>query len=112
MANPNCFRLLLHFMRAAASRTFCTAGSSSPIRIAIIAITTRSSIRVNPNRLPYRDRMPERDFIRDPQVEKKEWYRLPKKESFSEYNLPDCQWEEEKSSASRIFPTTPKTPGG
>ena len=37
-------------MRAAASRTFCTAGSSRPIRIAMIAITTSSSIRVNPTR--------------------------------------------------------------
>src|SRR4051812_46353532 len=35
-------------MRAAASRTFCTAGNSRPIKIAIIAITTRSSMSVNP----------------------------------------------------------------
>jgi hypothetical protein len=33
-------------IRAAASRTFCTAGSSKPIRIAMMAITTKSSIRV------------------------------------------------------------------
>jgi hypothetical protein len=31
---------------AAASRTFCTAGNKSPIKIAMIAITTKSSIRV------------------------------------------------------------------
>jgi hypothetical protein len=31
---------------AAASRTFCTAGNNNPIRIAMIAITTKSSIRV------------------------------------------------------------------
>ena len=35
---------------AAASRTFWTAGSSRPIRIAMMAMTTSSSIRVNPNR--------------------------------------------------------------
>src|SRR5262245_7954507 len=34
-------------MRAAASRTFCTAGRSNPIKIAIIAITTNNSISVN-----------------------------------------------------------------
>src|SRR5215510_12123096 len=33
-------------MRAAASRTFCTAGKSNPIRMAMIAITTSSSISV------------------------------------------------------------------
>src|SRR5262245_8746039 len=27
-ARPNCFRLLLHFIRLAASRIFCTAGRS------------------------------------------------------------------------------------
>src|SRR5215469_6023485 len=37
-------------MRAAASRTFCTAGSSRPIRMAMIAITTSSSMRVKPQR--------------------------------------------------------------
>src|SRR6478672_4171633 len=44
---PSCFRLFWHFDRAAASRTFCTAGSNNPIRIAMIAITTSNSIRVN-----------------------------------------------------------------
>src|SRR5436309_551185 len=47
MASPNCFRLLAHLMRPAASRTFCTAGTSSPIKIAMIAMTTKSSISVN-----------------------------------------------------------------
>src|SRR5262249_25920038 len=42
-------------MRAAASRTFWTAGSSRPIRMAMIAITTNSSIRVKPPR-PVRER--------------------------------------------------------
>src|SRR5262249_53201186 len=42
--------LLVHWMRLAASRTFCTAGSNRPIRIPMIAITTSSSIRVNPRR--------------------------------------------------------------
>src|SRR5438477_252937 len=36
----------MHLLRAAASRTFWTAGSNRPIRIAIIAITTSSSISV------------------------------------------------------------------
>ena len=35
-------------LRSAASRTFWTAGSSKPIRIAMIAMTTSSSIRVKP----------------------------------------------------------------
>src|SRR5688500_17203890 len=34
-------------MRAAASRTFCTAGRSRPMRMAMIAITTNSSTSVN-----------------------------------------------------------------
>src|SRR5437762_2819778 len=33
-------------MRAAASRTFCTAGKSRPMSTAMMAITTSSSIRV------------------------------------------------------------------
>jgi len=49
-ASPICLRLLAHWARAAASRTFCTAGSSRPIRIAMIAMTTRSSISVNADR--------------------------------------------------------------
>src|SRR5437660_1422934 len=40
-------RLWLHSIRAAASRTFWTAGTSRPIRIAMIAMTTSSSISVN-----------------------------------------------------------------
>src|SRR5207244_4496213 len=39
-----------HLIRAAASRTFCTAGSSRPIRMAMIAITTSNSISVNADR--------------------------------------------------------------
>src|SRR6266404_3346393 len=42
--------LLAHLMRAAASRTFCTAGSNRPIRMAMMAITTSSSISVKPRR--------------------------------------------------------------
>src|SRR4029078_12190118 len=44
--NPIRFRLLVQADRAAASRTFCTAGSSNPMRIAMIAITTNSSLSV------------------------------------------------------------------
>src|SRR4051794_34947803 len=50
VARPICLRLLAHLIRAAASRTFCTAGSSSPISTAMIAMTTSSSISVNPRR--------------------------------------------------------------
>src|SRR5207245_308451 len=46
MASPICFRLFWQLARAAASRTFCTAGRSSPIKTAMIAITTSSSIKV------------------------------------------------------------------
>src|SRR5262245_38464205 len=54
-ARPCCLRLLAHWIRAAASRTFCTAGSSKPIRTAMMAITTSSSINVNPERRGERD---------------------------------------------------------
>src|SRR5262249_7538457 len=47
---PSCLRLLVHFMRLAASRTFCTAGSNRPIRMAMIAITTNNSIKVKARR--------------------------------------------------------------
>src|SRR5688572_13354335 len=50
MARPSCLRLFWHLARAAASRTFWTAGMRSPIRIAMMAITTSSSISVNPRR--------------------------------------------------------------
>src|SRR5262245_27851614 len=40
--------LLEHSVRAAASLTFWTAGNKRPIRIAIIAITTNSSMSVKP----------------------------------------------------------------
>src|SRR5438067_13741184 len=43
-------RLFWHWVRAAASRTFWTAGRSRPIRTAMIAITTSSSISVNADR--------------------------------------------------------------
>src|SRR3954454_19855860 len=50
MAIPSCLRLFVHWIRRAASRAACTAGSSRAIRTAMIAITTSSSIRVNPAR--------------------------------------------------------------
>src|SRR5262245_26241330 len=48
MAMPICFMLLTHWARRAASRAAWTAGSNRAIRTAMMAITTRSSIRVNP----------------------------------------------------------------
>src|SRR5438046_1658281 len=50
MARPICFRLLAHLIRLAASRTFWTAGTSRPMRMAMMAITTNSSMRVNAGR--------------------------------------------------------------
>jgi len=41
----------MHWARRAASRADWTAGRSSAIRTAMMAITTRSSISVNPRRL-------------------------------------------------------------
>src|SRR5581483_1895438 len=51
MARASWCRLLLQCMRAAASRIFCTAGSSSPIKMAMMAMTTSSSINVKADRL-------------------------------------------------------------
>ena len=39
----------MQLSRAAASRTFWTAGSSRPIRMAMMAITTSNSISVKPD---------------------------------------------------------------
>src|SRR3954447_13432510 len=49
-ARPICLMLLEHCIRAAASRTFCTAGRRRPMRMAMIAITTNNSISVKPLR--------------------------------------------------------------
>src|SRR5262245_17336238 len=57
-------------MRAAASRTFCTAGSSKPMRIAMIAITTNNSISVKPRR--HRERT-SRDMVPSYGEKKEEW---------------------------------------
>src|SRR5687767_7405216 len=45
-----CLRLFEQLIRAAASRTFWTAGSSRPMRIAMMAMTTSNSISVNADR--------------------------------------------------------------
>src|SRR5262249_38477163 len=47
---PICFRLLVHWMRRAASRAAWTAGKSSAIRTAMMAITTNNSMSVKPLR--------------------------------------------------------------
>src|SRR6188768_2311485 len=49
-ARASCLRLFEQDARAAASRTFWTAGSKRPMSTAMIAITTSSSISVNPDR--------------------------------------------------------------
>src|ERR1700719_4223577 len=47
---PICLRLFLHCVRRAASRAACTAGSNNATRMAIIVITTNSSIKVKARR--------------------------------------------------------------
>jgi hypothetical protein len=41
--------LFAHSIRKAAKRTFWTAGTSNPIRIAMMAITTNNSTKVKPH---------------------------------------------------------------
>jgi hypothetical protein len=53
---PICLRLFEDCVRAAASRTFCTAGRRSPMRTAMMAITTSSSISVKPRQRKRRTR--------------------------------------------------------
>src|SRR5262245_41073056 len=53
---PMLCKLSWHCARAAASRTFCTAGSKSPISTAMMAMTTKSSMSVKALR-PARDRV-------------------------------------------------------
>jgi hypothetical protein len=48
--NPHHLRLLMHCARRPASRAACSAGKSSAINTAMIAITTSSSISVKPPR--------------------------------------------------------------
>src|SRR3954468_3155972 len=50
MARTICFTLLTHWARRAASRADWTAGKSSAIRTAMMAMTTNSSISVKPRR--------------------------------------------------------------
>src|SRR5438876_3432264 len=47
-ASPICLMLFKLCVRAAAARTFWTAGTSSATKIAMIAITTNSSMSVKP----------------------------------------------------------------
>src|SRR5438552_734920 len=48
MAMPSCFRLFTHWARRAAARAAWTAGRSRAMRTAMMAMTTSSSISVNP----------------------------------------------------------------
>src|ERR671933_629660 len=50
MARPSCLRLLVHWIRRAASRAAWTAGSSRAISTAMMAMTTSSSIKVKAGR--------------------------------------------------------------
>ena len=47
-ASATCLRLLVHWVRRAASRAAWTAGSNRAVKMPMIAITTRSSTRVKP----------------------------------------------------------------
>jgi hypothetical protein len=47
-AIPSCFWLLTHLILMPLVFAFANVGKSMPARIAMIAITTRSSINVNP----------------------------------------------------------------
>jgi hypothetical protein len=49
--------LFEHFARFAASRTFCTAGNSKPISMAMMANTTSNSMSVKPG---FRKKLEER----------------------------------------------------
>src|SRR5262245_58599188 len=46
MARPSCLVLLAHLIFIAFDFAFASAGNSNPAKIAMIAITTRSSMRV------------------------------------------------------------------
>src|SRR5437773_2435813 len=48
MARPHCLSLLRQLIRLAESFAFASAGSNKPARMAIIAMTTRSSMSVKP----------------------------------------------------------------
>ena len=52
-ATSNCFSLLMHAAPVALSLALLSAGSSMAARIAMMAMTTSNSIRVNPLRIPW-----------------------------------------------------------
>ena len=51
VAKPICLRLFLHCVETACDLALARAGSSSAARMAMMAMTTSSSIRVNPRGL-------------------------------------------------------------
>jgi hypothetical protein len=59
----SCFKLLAHCIRLADSRTFCTAGNSNPIKMAMMAMTTNNSISVNAGRHRFRAATDERERV-------------------------------------------------
>src|SRR4051812_41737442 len=99
MARPICLRLLVHWIRAAASRTFWTAGRSRPIRMAMMAITTKSSISVKPHRRPGWTRaMPELPGLRTT-------YEMDAYDSGYRIHLTDQRLKaDENWLSSRLFP--------
>src|SRR6266542_3079141 len=62
---PNCRKLERQALCRAFSRACANTGNRIAARIAMIAITTRSSIRVKPARADLRDRMDMRSFLGD-----------------------------------------------
>src|SRR5262249_60194193 len=82
MAMPICLRLLVHWARRAASRADCTAGKSSAIRTAMMAMTTNSSINVKPRRWRFMSQYPL------PDVEIESYTREVKHTSWIHDNVP------------------------
>src|SRR5439155_21518002 len=75
IARPICFRLLEHCDRAAAVRTFWTAGTSIPIRMAMMAITTSSSISVKADRARRERTMPDSSQSKEKDFDRAEFFR-------------------------------------
>jgi hypothetical protein len=65
--SPSCRRLLVQLIRCALFLALASAGNNIPARIAIMAITTRSSIKVKP--LDLREKLAEQSSGGHPEFE-------------------------------------------
>src|SRR4051812_40167533 len=116
MASPICLRLFAHWMRAALSRAFCTAGRSNPISREMMPMTTSNSIRVNPDRragrevdtvhltgkLP-RQRLPDHGPGKLETQRARPLKRLGRQLQFQVLER-SCRWLEEKNVLNRLAP--------